>query len=118
MFNNNLFINYIINKILILFILNILFNCISLSQTVFRTNVTMAQGYMDDWRLGKKLSAEIGSMFELNSKFNIDTLNIQFVGRTSLGFLFEDSDQMQRLFSFTFLCNKNTIRASIEKSEP
>ncbi len=32
-------------------------------------------------------------MFELNSKFKIDTLNIQFIGRTSLGFLFEDSDQ-------------------------
>jgi hypothetical protein len=55
----------------------------------------MAQGYMDDWRLGKKLSGEVGTMFELNSKFKIDTLNIQFVGRTSLGFLFEDSDQRQ-----------------------
>lgn len=65
------------------------------SQTVLRTNVTMAQGYMDDWRLGKKLSGEVGTMFELNSKFKIDTLNIQFVGRTSLGFLFEDSDQRQ-----------------------
>ncbi len=32
-------------------------------------------------------------MFELNSKFKIDRLNIQFIGRTSLGFLFEDSDQ-------------------------
>ena len=48
---------------------------------------------MDDWRLGKKLSGEVGTMFELNSKFKIDTINIQFIGRTSLGFLFEDSDQ-------------------------
>lgn len=65
------------------------------SQTVFKINTTIAQGYMDDWRLGKKLSGEIGTIFELNSKFQLDTLNIQFVGRTSLGFLFEDSDQRQ-----------------------
>ncbi len=82
-------------KCLLIFftIINSFLPIYSFSQTVLRTNVTMAQGYMDDWRLGKKLSGEVGTMFELNSKFKIDTLSVQFVGRTSLGFLFEDSDQ-------------------------
>ena len=47
------------------------------SETVLRTNVTFAQGYMDDWRLEKKLSGKVGTVFELNAKFKIDTVNIQ-----------------------------------------
>lgn len=63
---------------ILLSIILLLSTCLSVaSETVLRTNVTFAQGYMDDWRLGKKLSGEIGTMFEFNSKFQVDTVNIQ-----------------------------------------
>ena len=84
----------------VIFIILILSSFISLSsQTLYRFNTTISQGYMDDWRMGKKLSGEAGSMVELNTKFKIDTLNIQFIGRTSIGYLLEDSDQRQNAIS-------------------
>ena len=39
------------------------------SQTTFKVNLSVAQTYQDDWRLGKKLALDFANILELNSKF-------------------------------------------------